>query len=106
MCFYQRNYSLTTVIRPHQGEGGGGGHFMKLVIHRLLPWQQSMTVPHSQSKSRMSLYLSVMTSFMKCPPGLVPIPISDMAEYGCIHVERNNRYLFKFVLSKILSRHE
>ena len=36
-----------------------------------------MTVLHSQSKSRISQYLSVndklsvMTSFMKCPPGLV-----------------------------------
>ena len=49
-------------------------HHWQFVIHWLLPWQQSMTVLHSQSKSRMSLYLtvndklSVMTSFMKCSP--------------------------------------
>ena len=34
-------------------------HHWQFVIHWLLPWQQSVTVLHSQSKSRMSLYLSV-----------------------------------------------
>ena len=34
------------------------------------------TVLHSQSKSRMSLYLSVMTSSMKCPPGLRCIKVT------------------------------
>ena len=43
-------------------------HHWQFVIHWLWPWQQSVTVLHSQSKSRMSLYLSVMTSFMKSPP--------------------------------------
>ena len=53
-------------------------------FHWLLP---SMTLLHSQSKSRMSLYLSVndklsvMTSFMKCPPELVHLLLTMLFHY-------------------------
>ena len=62
---------------------------MKLVITDNLSFTDyhhgnslSMTVLHSQSKSRMSLYLSVndklsvMTSSMKCPPEILFVTIS------------------------------
>ena len=49
-----------------QGPGGGGGVFHR-TCHSLTTTMA--TVLHSQSKSRMSLYLSVMTSSMKWAPG-------------------------------------
>ena len=65
-----------SAIKQYRGVFHETCHHWQFVIHWLLPWQQSVTVLQSQSKSRMSLYssvndkLSVMTSFMKCPPGL------------------------------------
>ena len=46
-----------------------GRHASLKICHSLSPWQQSMTVLHSQSKSRRSLYLSVNDKFYEMPQG-------------------------------------
>ena len=50
--------NATVTTRP-------GGYFIELVIHWLLPWQQSMTVLHSQSNQECHFICQWMTSSMK-----------------------------------------